>query len=348
MSGTIPINNQVAGSSAIASNQAHGRFEVLRQAREIVRKEADALTALSAGIPTQLFEAVQLITECEGAVIVTGIGKAGWIGQKISASFASTGTVSHFLNPSEAIHGDLGRIGRRDVVLAFSNSGETGELAQILPRINQFDVPIIAITSSDRSTLAQHADIILDYGSVSEAGHMGLAPTTSTTVMLALGDALALCVSQAQSFQPTDFAKFHPGGKLGQQLSVVDEVMRPLSSCRVAIESETIRDIYVRYSGRERRVGVILILNDAGQLVGLFTDSDLARLLERQQDSFFDKPIASVMTKSPVTISTNSQTLAAVEILANRNLSELPVVDNTSRPIGLIDITDVLSLIPNS
>lgn len=347
MSGTLPIK-KVTGLSESRSPQGSGRFDVLRQARDIVRKEADALTALSSGIPIQLYEAVQLITECEGAVIVTGVGKAGWIGQKISASFASTGTVSHFLNPTEAFHGDLGRIGRRDIVLALSNSGETGELAQLLPRINQFDVPIIAITSSARSTLAQHADIVLDYGSVSEAGHMGLAPTTSTTVMLALGDALALCVSQAQSFQPIDFAKFHPGGKLGRQLSVVDEIMRPLSSCRVAIESETIRDIYVRYSGRERRVGVILTLNDDGQLVGLFTDSDLARLLERQQDSFFDKPIASVMTKSPVTISTNSQTMLAVEILAARNLSELPVVDNSSRPIGMVDITDVLSLLPNS
>ena len=178
MSGTLPIK-KVTGLSESRSPQGSGRFDVLRQARDIVRKEADALTALSSGIPIQLYEAVQLITECEGAVIVTGVGKAGWIGQKISASFASTGTVSHFLNPTEAFHGDLGRIGRRDIVLALSNSGETGELAQLLPRINQFDVPIIAITSSARSTLAQHADIVLDYGSVSEAGHMGCLLYTS-------------------------------------------------------------------------------------------------------------------------------------------------------------------------
>ena len=343
---TVPVNQTFAAAS-YRSDEGR-RFEVLRQARDIVRQEADALVALSAGIPIRLFEAVQLIAEREGAVIVTGVGKAGWIGQKISASFASTGTCSHFLNPSEAFHGDLGRIGPRDVVLALSNSGETGELAQILPRINQFDVPIIAITSSEQSTLAQHADIVLNYGSLSEAGHMGLAPTTSTTVMLALGDALALCVSQEQQFQATDFARFHPGGKLGQQLSTVDEVMRPLSACRVAIESETIREIYVRYSGRERRVGVILVLDDAGKLVGLFTDSDLARLLEQQQDSFFDKPITTVMTKSPVTVSTSSQTMAAVEVLASRNLSELPVVDKNGRPIGLIDITDVVSLIPQA
>jgi arabinose-5-phosphate isomerase len=324
------------------------QFDVLRQARDIVRHEADALIKLSSHIPTQFYDAVNAILLCQGAVIVAGVGKAGWIGQKISASFASTGTVSHFLNPSEAFHGDLGRLGPRDIMLALSNSGETSELCQILPRINQFETPIIAITSRPNSTLARQSEIVLDYAPVTEACHLGLAPSTSTTVMLAMGDALALVVSRSRDFQATDFARYHPGGNLGRQLSTVEEVMRPLSACRVAIESETVRSIYMRYSGRQRRVGVILVLNDDGQLIGLFTDSDLARLLERQQDSFFDLPIAEVMTRSPVTITAGSQTMIAVETLACRNLSELPVVDRNNRPLGLIDITDVVSLIPKS
>ncbi len=324
------------------------KFEVLRQAKEVIGKEAEALNSLSQNVPDSFYDAVEVIRNCEGAVIVTGVGKAGWIGQKISASLASLGTVSHFLNPSEAYHGDLGRIGKHDVVVALSNSGETSELSQILPRINQFDVPLISITAKPNSTLAQHSDVVIDYGKITEACFLGLAPSTTTTVMLAIGDALALIVARCRDFQPHDFARFHPGGSLGKQLSLVDEVMRPLADCRIATETETIREIYVRHSGKERRVGVILVVNDTGQLCGLFTDSDLARLLEQQQDNFFDQPIADVMTREPITVPVGSKTLVAVEILACRNLSELPVVDAQHRPLGLIDITDVVSIMPKN
>ena len=250
------------------------------------------------------------------------------------------------MNPSEAIHGDLGRIGPNDAVMFLSNSGESAEILQILPRINQFNVAIIAITANANSTLAKHSTIVLDYGSFNEACHMGLAPSTTTTVMLALGDALALVVSRMRNFLPRDFAKFHPGGSLGKQLSTVDELMRPMSQCRVALEIETVRAVYVRHRGNDRRVGVILVVDDDGRLTGVFTDSDLARLLEREQDSFFDLPIKQVMTRGPITVSSGTQTRVAVETLACRNLSELPVVDRSQRPIGLIDITDVVSLLP--
>ena len=324
------------------------KFDVMRQARDVIASEAEALKQLSKNVPDGFYDAVEIVRKCEGAVIVTGVGKAGWIGQKISASLASLGTVSHFLNPSEAYHGDLGRVGKHDVVLALSNSGETSELSQILPRINQFNVPLISITANRRSTLAKHSDVVLDYGKLPEACFLGLAPSTTTTVMLAMGDALALIVSRCRDFQPQDFARFHPGGSLGKQLSKVDEVMRPLADCRIAVEKETIREVYVRHSGKDRRVGVILVINDAGELCGLFTDSDLARLLERQQDNFFDRPIAEVMTAQPVTVQTGSKTLVAVETLACRNLSELPVVDSHNRPVGLVDITDVVSIMPKS
>lgn len=335
-------------SNSDQADRASLAVDILRQARDVIGREAEALAYLSKNVPISFVDAVELILDCDGAVIVTGVGKAGWIGQKISASLASLGTVSHFLNPSEAFHGDLGRIGKHDVILALSNSGETSELLQILPRINQFDVPIIAMTAKANSSLARYSDVVLDYGSVDEACFLGLAPSTTTTTMLALGDALALIVSRAQDFQPQDFAMFHPGGSLGKKLSLVEEVMRPLSECRLAVKSETVRDIYVHHGGKQRRVGVILVLDDNGQLCGLFTDSDLARLLEQQQDNFFDGPISDVMTADPVTIRSGTKTLVAVETLACRNLSELPVVDHTGRPVGLIDITDVVSLMPKN
>ena len=278
--------------SESTNTEERSQFEILREASEIIRREAQALDSLASNLPTSFYDAIQMILDCDGAVIVTGVGKAGWIGQKISASLASLGTVSHFLNPSEAFHGDLGRIGKHDIVLALSNSGETSELLQILPRINEFDVPIIAMTAKANSTLARYSDIVLDYGRVDEACFLGLAPSTTTTTMLALGDALSLIVSRERNFRPHDFAKFHPGGSLGKQLSLVEEVMRPLSDCRIADLNESVREIYIRHGGKQRRVGVILILNRTGELCGLFTDSDLARLLEQQQDNFFDGPIS--------------------------------------------------------
>ena len=335
-------------NSTTTADQQLLKLDLARQAREIIEREARALDSLSKNIPDGFYTAIQLILDREGALIVTGVGKAGWIGQKISASLASTGTVSHFLSPSEAYHGDLGRIGPNDIVLALSNSGETAELLQILPQLNQFGIPVIAMTANRESTLAECSDVVLDYGKQNEACYMGLAPTTTTTTMLALGDALTLVVARSRGFQPENFAQFHPGGSLGKQLSLVDDMMKPLHECRLAIKSETVRDIYIRHGGMDRRVGVILVTDDSGHLCGLFTDSDLARLLERQKDNFFDSPISEVMTKSPITITSGARTMRAVEVLACRNLSELPVVDADNRPIGLIDITDMVSLMPKN
>ena len=335
------INSEIADKKLL-------KLDLIRQAKQIIEQEASALQNLSKNVPDGFYDAINLILDRQGTVIVTGVGKAGWIGQKISASLASTGTVSHFLNPSEAYHGDLGRIGKQDIVLALSNSGETGELLQILPQLNQFGIPLVSITAQNNSTLATCSDVVLDYGKCDEACYMGLAPTTTTTAMLALGDALTLVLARTRGFEPENFARFHPGGSLGKQLSLVDDMMRPLAECRLALETETIRKIYIRHSGNDRRVGVILVTDESGQLSGLFTDSDLARLLERQQDNFFDSPIGNVMTRSPITVTSGTKTMLAVETLACRNLSELPVVDSENRPVGLIDITDMVSLMPKN
>jgi arabinose-5-phosphate isomerase len=321
-------------------------FEQLRLATDVIRCEADALQRLSSNLPDDFLDAADSIFNCTGSVIVTGMGKAGWIGQKISASFASTGTCSHFLHPAEAIHGDLGRVNPNDVVLTFSNSGETDEILKLLPTFHKLSVPVIAVTGRENSTLVQNSELVLCYGKTPEAGHLGLAPSTSTALMLAMGDALALVVSRLKKFQPNDFARFHPGGSLGKRLSSVDEIMRPLDQCRVCTETETVRDVYIRAGGKDRRAGVLLVTGASGVLTGLFTDSDLARLLERQQENQFDLPIKDVMTQTPVTIESGQKTSLAVDTLACRNLSEIPVVDNSGRPVGLIDITDVLSIAP--
>jgi len=312
----------------------------------IIRHEAQALDRLATRLPAGFSGAVELLLECTGNAIVTGMGKAGWIGQKLSASFASTGTRSHFLHPAEAIHGDLGRIGTDDVVVALSNSGETDEITRILPSLERLKIPVIAITANANSTLGKGAQVVLDYGRVAEAGHLGLAPSTTTTVMLALGDALALVTSQAKRFTPRDFATHHPGGTLGRKLATVNELMRPIGQCRVANRDESIREIYVRSSVAERRVGVILVTDSDGRLAGVFTDSDLARLLERRRDAALDQPIFNVMTANPITVSSGDRAQVAIDILASRNISELPVVDPAGQPLGIIDITDIISLMP--
>ena len=320
------------------------QFEQLRIATDVIKAEAKAIQKLAAKLPDDFCEAAQLLSNCQGCVIVTGVGKAGWIGQKISASLASTGTRSHFLHPAEAIHGDLGRIGPDDIVLVFSNSGETGEILKLIPTLEKFGNAIISITGRTDSTLANHSTAVLSYGTTIEACPLGLAPSTSTALMLALGDALSLVVSRMNNFQPVDFAKFHPGGSLGRRLSIVDDVMRPLDECRVAQETETVREVYVQQGGRDRRAGVVLIIDAEERLTGIFTDSDLAKLLERQQDNLFDQPIKSVMTPSPITVDQGSKTMLAIETLACRNLSELPVVNQSGGVVGLIDITDVVNV----
>ena len=323
-------------------------FEQLSLARDIIRNEAESLTSLADRLPTDFSESVNKIVACKGSVLVAGVGKAGWIGQKLSASFASTGTRSHFLHPGEAMHGDLGRVGPNDVVLVLSNSGETEEIVRLLPTLAKMDVSVIAMTANGKSTLGRGASLVLDYGSITEACPMGLAPSTSTTVMLALGDALALVASQVRQFTHLDFAKYHPGGSLGRKLATVDEIMRSLDQCRIAHQTETIREILVSKHHEGRRSGAIMLVDDENHLVGIFTDSDLAKLLEHQRDAAIDLPISEVMTQSPVTVLSGERIQQAVDILSARSISELPVVNEKNELLGMIDITDVVGVLPSN
>lgn len=318
--------------------------EQLRCAREVLRVEAIALWGVSNRLGEGFVRAAELIYRTKGSVIVTGMGKAGLVGQKVAATLASTGARAHFLHPAEAFHGDLGRVDAADVILMLTQSGETSEVTQLLPSLRRLGVPIVAITRSAGATVGRAAEAVIELGDLEEACALGLAPSTSTTAMIAIGDALALVVSRMRGFQAEDFARLHPGGALGRKLSRVDDVMRPLSECRVTGVHQSTREVLVSTSRPGRRTGAIMLVDDEGRLAGLFTDSDLARLFERRDERALDLPVASLMAPSPATIRAGAKTSEAIAMLADRKYSELPVLDEAGRPVGLIDVTDIVGL----
>jgi len=319
-------------------------FQQLDLGCRILHDEAQAIAKLADRLDADFCVATKYLLECRGSVIVTGMGKAGLIGRKITATLASTGTRSHFLHPAEALHGDLGEVGADDMAIVLSHSGETEEILRLLPSLHR--QKMIAITGNKDSSLACAADVVLGIGSVAEAGRLKLAPSTSTTAMLALGDALALVVSEQRGFEASDFAQLHPAGSLGRRLAIVDEIMRPLDQCRVAHESKTVREVLISKSRTGRRTGAILLTNDAAQLTGIFTDSDLARLFEAGEDDSLDAPIRNVMTRSPHMVQAGMQMTSAVDLLVSKKISELPIVEHNLVPVGIIDITDVVAYLP--
>ncbi len=320
------------------------RLAQLRAARDIIGHEGQSLIELSRRLDTSFCDAIDLLAGCRGNAIVTGVGKAGLIARKVAATLSSTGTRAYFVHPTEALHGDLGCVADGDVWLMFSNSGETEEICRLLPLIRERRLAILAVTSNNTSTLGMEADATIQLGRLVEAGAHGLAPSTSTTAMLAVGDALALVMSQLRDFTPQQFAAFHPGGSLGRRLASVKDVMRSGDEVRIAADSATIREVFISLSRPGRRTGAVMLVDADGRLSGLFTDSDLARLLERRQDEYFDRSISEVMTQRPLTIRPDAILEEALQILGARHVSELPVIDEEGRPIGLIDITDLIGI----
>ncbi|MCR9202696.1 MAG: KpsF/GutQ family sugar-phosphate isomerase [Planctomycetaceae bacterium] len=320
---------------------------ILQEAGDVIRQEAAALHQMADALDASFCDAVRLVERCTGGrpagrVMVTGVGKAGLIGQKIVATLASTGTRAGFLHPTEAVHGDLGCVGPDDCVLALSNSGASEEILRLLPVLARLQVPVIAITRDADTPLARAAEVTLAIGRHSEAGRLKLAPSTSTTAMLAMGDALSLVLSSLRGFGETDFALFHPAGSLGRRLQPVHEVMRTDDDLRVAQDSVSVRQVMIELSRPGRRTGAVVLTDASGQLTGLFTDSDLARLFEQRRDHQIDEPISAVMTVNPTTIGPDALLPEAVSLLSERKISELPVVDEDRRPVGLVDITDVM------
>ena len=331
------------------AKQAPGTLlERLRLLRQNVLTEGQAIISAAASLGSEAVRAAELTASCEGCVVVTGVGKAGLVGQKLVATLASTGSPAHFLHPSEAVHGDLGRVRACDLVWVISNSGRSEEVLRIAPHLRANSTGLIAITADHENPLAVGADCSVAIGKHDEACHNGLAPTTSTAVMMAVGDGIAMLASQLRSFTAQDFARFHPGGALGRKLTDVDHVMRPLEVCRVASSEDSIRAAMVATSQAGRRTGAVMLVDDQGKLAGLFTDSDLARLLEAREESFLDQPIASRMTLSPSTATSGSLLQDAMALMSQRRISELPVVDSEMRPLGLLDVTDLVSLSESS
>jgi arabinose-5-phosphate isomerase len=272
------------------------------------------------------------------------MGKAGFIAQKTSATLASTGTPSIFLHPAEAIHGDLGRVDQGDLLLAFSKSGETEELMVMLPHVKSCGATLVAITQESGSTLGRHSDLVLELGRIDEAGPHGLAPSASTTAMLALGDALALVVQEGRNFGPEDFARFHPGGDLGRKLMKVGELMRTGERNPCVRDEATVLEAIEVMTRTPGRPGATSVVDDAGQLVGFFTDGDLRRIIENGLSNPRELRVDAAMTPSPRSISADTFALEALALMHQFEIDQLPVVDADGRLTGLLDVQDLLNL----
>jgi arabinose-5-phosphate isomerase len=250
------------------------------------------------------------------------------------------------LDATRAVHGDLGMVHPNDVVLALSHSGESEEVVRLLGPLRQLATAIIGLTSVEGSTLAAKADVAIVLGPLEEVCPLGLAPSTSTTAMIAVGDALAFVLTRLREFTREDFARYHPAGSLGRKLLKVEAVMRQGDDMRLAAENATVREVFGAVRRRGRRTGAVMLVDSDGKLRGLFTDSDLARLFEQRRDSALDRPIREVMTPDPIAVALGTRVIDAVEVLSRRKISELPVVDAAGRPTGLLDITDLIGLVP--
>ena len=312
----------------------------VKRAKEVLRIESEAIANLIKRIDHNFEKAVDLLFYCRGRVVITGMGKAGIIGQKLSATLASTGTPSLSFHPAEAIHGDLGRVTREDVVIALSNSGETEEIIKLLPTIKKIGAKLVGLTGNLNSTLAETSDVALDIGVKEEACPLGLAPTASTTAMLAMGDALAIALLEKKGFKEEDFAFYHPGGSLGKRLLLkVEDIMRTGEGNPVVREVTKVSDVLLAITSA--RAGAASIVDSKGVLIGIFTDGDLRRHLE-DNPNLAIKKVNQVMTKSPRTISKERLAAEALRILRENRIDELPVVDEDGRPVGMLDVQDLL------
>ena len=320
-----------------ASQPASGN--ALELAREVLEIEAAAITGLIARLDHSFQQAVELILNCRGRVTVSGIGKSGHIARKIASTMSSTGTPAYFVHPAEASHGDLGMITHDDVFIALSNSGESAELLAIVPLIKRQGAKLIALTGQPDSTLAREADAHLYAGAEKEACPLNLAPTASTTAALALGDALALALMQAKGFSRDEFARSHPGGALGRKLLThVRDVMRSGNDAPRVPDTAMLSDAILEMS--RGRMGITAVLDHDERVIGIFTDGDLRRTLQKGID-LHATPIASVMTRGPRTISPDKLAAEAVQIMEQHKVNQLLVVDNERRLIGALNMHDL-------
>ncbi len=314
----------------------------LSWARTVLDAEAGAITSLAARLGEPFVAAVDLLAACRGRVITTGIGKPGFIAQKLSATLASTGVPSWYLHPAEAAHGDLGRLAAGDVVVALSNSGATEELLRLLVPLKRQRVKVIALTSDLKSPLARASDVVLDIGNIDEACPIGLVPTASSAALHALSDALAMTLAWRQQLTPESYARYHPGGKLGRSVLKVREVMRAGPSNPVVRDTDSLSSAVVVMTNTPGRPGATNVVDRAHRLVGIFTDGDLRRLAEQGRFDLRAK-VSTVMAKRPRCIGPDELVLSAAALMREAKVDQLPVVDARGRSVGLIDVQDLLA-----
>lgn len=314
--------------------------QYLTWAREAMNKEAQSIHDVAKKLNQNFIDAVQILLHCRGRVIVMGMGKSGHIARKIAATFASTGTPAFFIHPAEAAHGDLGMITDNDVVLALSNSGESDEILTLIPALKRKNNQLICITSQPQSSMAQYANIHIHAAVSQEACPLGLAPTSSTTTVLALGDALAIVLLRARAFTADDFAASHPAGSLGRKLLLtVGDLMHTQQDLPYVHEHTPLKIAIVRMS--EKGLGMLAIVNKQQQLQGILTDGDLRRLFEKR-DHFSDLTVNDVMTIQPCTIKSSQLAVEALQLMQNRRINSLPVIDNDYILIGALNMHDLL------
>ena len=315
----------------------------LEVAARVLRDEAEAILKLIDRLDTSFEDAVNLISHSSGRVILTGMGKSGHIAKKVSATMASTGTPSFFLHPAEGIHGDLGMVTAQDVIIAYSNSGETGEILNIIPSVKRIGAKMIAVVGNVNSTLAKNSDVVLYAGAEKEADNLGLAPTSSTTAALALGDALAVTLMEKMHFTADNFAVFHPGGSLGRRLLLtVEMVMHKGDNNPVIFENSSIKDAL--FAMTDKGLGAVSVIDENYILQGLMTDGDVRRGLEKGIN-FLSLPVKEGMTKKPIVITPDKLAAEALHLMEKHvphPITVLPVVDNNGKSVGMIHITDLL------
>jgi len=313
---------------------------IIEKAKEVIRKEAKAIADLEQKINHQFAKAVELILKSKGRVIVTGIGKSGIIGKKIAATLASTGTPAMFLHPVEGVHGDLGMVRRDDVVIAITKSGETDELFQLFPIFKRLGIPIITFTGNLSSPAAEKSDVVIDVSVEEEACSQNLIPTSSTTAALVMGDALALALLDERHFSSEDFALLHPGGNLGRRLLLrVSDIMHTGTSIPTVSEDANMKETILEMTSK--RFGATSVVNGNGELVGIFTDGDLRRLVERTDDIFKLKA-QEVMTKNPKTIDGEELAAKALNVMEFYNITCLIITNGQRKPEGIVHLHDLL------
>ena len=316
---------------------------MLKHAQDVLRMEAEAILELVPRVDANFAAAISLILECPGRTVITGMGKSGIIGRKMAATFASTGTPSFYLHPAEGIHGDLGMVTAADVVIALSNSGETGEILNILPSLRRIGAKIIAMVGNANSTLAKNADVVLDVGVEKEACPLGLAPTSSTTAALAYGDAIALALLQKRNFTASQFAVFHPGGSLGRKLLLtVGNIMHKGNENPLVSADTTVQEAIFVIT--DKGLGAVSVVDAEGKMLGVLTDGDIRRGLSKGVD-FLQRSVADLMTKAPKYITADKLAAQALHLMESNQpkpITVLPVVDENMVVIGLLHMTDLV------